>query len=66
MTDYTPNMTETELYEAAYAMDRIGGGFASAVANAFFRADTCNRIRLLAAFGDLFEKFHRFNQGEQA
>lgn len=61
MIDYTPHMTETELYEAAYAMDRIGGGFASAVANAFFRADTDNRKRLLAAFGDLFEKFY---QGE--
>lgn len=61
MIDYTPHMTETELYEAAYAMERIGGGFASAVANAFFRADGDNKKRLLCAFGDLFEKFY---QGE--
>ena len=61
MLDYTPHMTEQALYKAAYAMDREGGGFASAIANAFFRADTDNRKRLLAAFGDLFEKF---NEGE--
>jgi hypothetical protein len=63
MLDYTPHMTDSQLYEAAYEMDRSGGGFASAIANAFFRADGDNQKRLLAAFGDLFEKF---NQGEQA
>lgn len=57
MIDYTPHMTDEELYEAAYVMDRIGGGFASAVANAFFRADGYNRKRLLYAFGDLFVQF---------
>jgi hypothetical protein len=57
MMDYTPHMTEIELYEAAYVMDRQGGGFASAIANAFFRADGHNRKRLLAAFGDLFVEF---------
>jgi hypothetical protein len=57
MLDYTPHMTETELYEAAYVMDRQGGGFASAIANAFFRADGHNRKKLLYAFGDLFVQF---------
>jgi hypothetical protein len=57
MTDYTPHMTETELYEAAYQMEVMGGGFASAIALAFYRADGHNRKRLLYAFGDLFERF---------
>ena len=57
MMDYTPHMTEIELYEAAYVMDRQGGGFASAIANAFFRADGHNRKKLLYAFGDLFVQF---------
>lgn len=65
--DQTPYMTERQLYEAAYEMDRSGGGFASAVANAFFRADGYNRKRLLFAFGDLFVQFapiHEHNEGE--
>lgn len=57
MIDYTPHMTERALYQAAYAMDREGGGFASAIANAFFRADKHNRKKLLYAFGDLFVQF---------
>ena len=66
MIDYTPHMTESELYEAARAMENYGGGFAESIALAFYRADGYNRKKLLSAFGDLFEKFHQFNQGEQA
>jgi hypothetical protein len=66
MTDYTPHMTDSELYRAAYEMEAMGGSFAASIAKAFFHADTDNRKRLLCAFGDLFEKFHRFNQGETA
>lgn len=57
MIDYTPHMTDSQLYKAAYAMESYGGGFARAIAEAFFRADGDNKKRLLAAFGDLFEKF---------
>ena len=65
MLDYTPNMTEKELYEAAWAM-RDGGSFAGAISDAYFAADKDNKARLLAAFGDLFEKFAPIqdNQGE--
>ena len=49
--------TPEQLHAAAHEMDRIGGGFASAIANAYFRADLHNRRKLLDAFGDLFEKF---------
>jgi len=42
---------------AAHNMHDNGGGFASALATAFFRADSHNRARILSAFGDLFERF---------
>jgi hypothetical protein len=44
---------------AAHEMQRTGGGFASALAEAFFRADALNKRKLLAAFGDLFEEYAR-------
>jgi hypothetical protein len=43
--------------KAAHLMHDNGGGFASALATAFFRADSHNRARILSAFGDLFERF---------
>jgi len=42
---------------AAHEMQSSGGGFASALAEAFFRADSHNRARILSAFGDLFERY---------
>lgn len=67
MMDQTPHMTEDELYSAAHIMHKYGGGFASCIAEAFFRADGHNRKRLLFAFGDLFVQFapiEETNQGE--
>ena len=70
MLDYTPHMTESQLYEAALAMDSYGGSFAASIAQAFFHADGHNRKKLLYAFGDLFVQFsvyeeaNKFNQGE--
>jgi monomeric isocitrate dehydrogenase len=46
-------------HRAAQAMESIGGGFASALALAYFRADGDNQARILAAFPDLFEKYRR-------
>ena len=69
MTDLTPHMTDSELFKAARNMDSYGGSFAASIAQAYFVADTCNRIRLLAAFGDMFERFaptETTTQGEQA
>ena len=57
MMNQTPTLTESQLYKAAYEMDRSGGSFASAIATAFFRADGDNKKRLLYAFGDLFVKY---------
>lgn len=61
MFDYstTLDMTDDQLLDAAHLMARQGGSFASAIADAYFVADRHNRHRLLAAFGDLFQKFHR-------
>lgn len=44
---------------AVQLMDRMGGGFASALAVAYYRADSDNRARILAAWPDLFEKYRR-------
>ena len=44
-------------HRAAQTMEKIGGGFASALAQAYYRADGTNQARILAAFPDLFEKY---------
>ena len=49
-------------YRAAHLMIRQGGSFAAAIAEAYFAADSGNRAKLLAAFGDLFQKFHAFDR----
>jgi 2-oxo-4-hydroxy-4-carboxy--5-ureidoimidazoline (OHCU) decarboxylase len=53
------------LWDAAKLMEQQGGGFAACIAQAFYRADSTNRERLLTAFDDLFVKFykqHRLNE----
>lgn len=44
---------------AVQVMERMGGGFASALAVAYYRADGDNRARILATWPDLFEKYRR-------
>ena len=44
-------------HRAAQLMEKIGGGFASALALAYFRADGTNQARILGAFADLFEVY---------
>lgn len=51
------DMSESELLKAAHRMEREGGGFASAIALAFFRADSTNQVLLVNAFGHLFERY---------
>lgn len=60
MIDYTPHMTDSQLYKAAYEMEKYGGSFAATIAQAFFHADSDNKKRLLAAFGDLFTKYSTY------
>lgn len=56
-TTQLKNLTDEQLFFAAHKMYAQGGGFASAIAQAFFRADKDNRIKLLIAFEDLFQRF---------
>ncbi len=56
MVNEALNMSESELYDAAYNMERIGGGFATAIARAFYVADSDNRRLILKTFGHLFVK----------
>jgi phosphohistidine phosphatase SixA len=45
-------------HRAAQVMEQRGGGFASALAQAYFRADNTNAQILRHAFADLFEKHY--------
>ena len=47
-------------HRAAQMMEKMGGGFAAALALAYFRADGTNQARILGAFGDLFEKYRNY------
>jgi hypothetical protein len=46
-------------HRAAKAMEKWGGGFAAALAVAYFHADADNKARILAAWPDLFERYRR-------
>ncbi|WP_275272452.1 hypothetical protein [Limnobacter sp. P1] len=50
-------MNADQLIYAANAMEAFGGGFVSQIARAYYAADLGNRARLVAAFGDLFERY---------
>lgn len=54
-------------HRAAQMMEKMGGGFAAALALAYYRADGTNQARILDAFGALFEKYrnYAFEQLEQ-
>lgn len=56
------DLTDAQQYESAKTMEKYGGGFASALALAFFRADSTNKEKLLSAFNDLFMRYHRWNE----
>ena len=42
---------------AAHRMRKEGGHFASAIADAYFAADSRNKDRVLSTFRDLFDRF---------
>ena len=52
--------------QGVHLMNQIGGGFASALARAFFAADAGNRMKLLRAFEGLFRGYaeEAAHQGE--
>lgn len=59
------DMTYEQLFKSARTMEKVGGGFASAIAKAFFTADSTNAGKLVHAFGDLFVKFHDYYSEER-
>jgi hypothetical protein len=59
MNDNTPTHAALDL------MERQGGSFARAIAQAYYCADTHNRYRLIAAFGDLFVRYNNLAKERQ-
>ena len=62
-------MTSDDYIHAAWVMERNGGSFAAAIAQAYYRADKDNAARLRVAFRELFEQYHAEylrEQGETA
>ena len=53
---------EEQNHRAARLMQKLGGGFASALAVAYFHADADNQARMLAAWPELFERYRRMAQ----
>lgn len=54
-------MTEKQLFDAAYEMQKQGGHFARAIAEAYFFADSQNRATLVGAFKNLFDRYAEKN-----
>ena len=50
---------EVQNHRAAQCMERMGGGFAAALAVAYYRADSDNKARIVGAWPHLFEKYRR-------
>lgn len=65
MNDYLNESTLDDINRGAQLMERAGGGFASALAAAYIRADLGNRARILDAFPELFERYTREAQAER-
>lgn len=51
-------MTAEQIHTAFVMMERIGGHFASALAKAFYKADSGNQARIIKAFPDLIEEYY--------
>lgn len=57
-------MNQDQQHAAAIHMKKVGGGFASRLAEAYLYADSWNQRRIYEAFEDLFEK-HLPTEGEE-
>ena len=61
--DFDTQLAQADLnHRAVKAMEKWGGGFASALAVAYFRADADNQARMLAAWPELFERYRLMAQ----
>lgn len=59
-------LTSDYTFQGVHLMRQRGGGFAAALADAFFRADLGNRQRLVQAFEDLIGQYAQQAQEEIA
>ena len=57
-------MNQDQQHAAAIHMKKVGGGFASRLAEAYLYADSGNQYRIYKAFSDLFER-HLPTEGEE-
>ena len=58
MSEYTMNIIQ-ELYQQGHRSARLmeeQGGFANALANAYYKADMNNCMKLIGAFPELFKQ----------
>ena len=55
-------LTADQQVASAKTMFAYGGGFAGALSEAFFKADSSNKEKLLVAFDELFMRYHRWNE----
>lgn len=62
------NLSATERYHTVASMERHGGGFCRALAQAWYVADPRNKQRIEMAFGHILEDFapgSRLHEGAQ-
>jgi len=52
-----PTLSHQQIHRSFEAMQRHGGGFCSALATAWFKADGGNKARIEAAFPHLLDQF---------
>jgi hypothetical protein len=57
-------MSNPSKHQIAHAMSKYGGGFAQAIAESWFRADSSNRAKLEEAFDELFQRYAEFAEEE--
>lgn len=57
-------MDYDEGHRAAQMMEKMGGGFASAIAHAYYKADSSNAMRLRLAFYEMFEQHYEMYERE--
>ena len=54
---FNPQRNPDYLIYIAYNMEERGGHFVTALARAYYAADSYNRRRLVEAFQDIFEEY---------
>jgi len=59
-------LTYDQGHKAAQLMEEMGGGFASAIAWAFYKADLHNASILLEAYEEMFHRFYELAMARES